>query len=89
VLPVVFKAISNDVRELEPHRTAMALKRERRVGFAALDRESLDAVLRKWAAKPGRSVAEMRRTLEGAHRDSGPITDGFGALRADSRGRPI
>ena len=36
---------------------------KRQVGFAAVDRESLDAILREWAAKPGRSVAEMRCTL--------------------------
>ena len=37
---------------------------ERRVGFAAMDRDSLEGVLREWAAKPGRRMAEMQCTLE-------------------------
>jgi hypothetical protein len=36
--------------------------RERRIGFAALDLESLNGVLGAWTTKPGRSVAEMRCT---------------------------
>ena len=37
---------------------------QRRVGFAAVDRESLDAVLSEWVVKRGRVVAEMQCTLE-------------------------
>jgi tetratricopeptide (TPR) repeat protein len=36
---------------------------QRRVGFAAMDREYLEGVLRAWAEKPGRSVEEIRCTL--------------------------
>jgi hypothetical protein len=43
---------------------AMRWSGERRVGFAAVDFEALDGVLREWAAKPGRSVTEMERTLD-------------------------
>jgi hypothetical protein len=39
---------------------------KRRVGFAAVDRESLDAVLREWAVKPGRVVTGMQCTLPAA-----------------------
>jgi hypothetical protein len=39
----------------------------RRIGFAAVDKESLDTVLREWAAEPGRNVAGVRCTLEGAN----------------------
>jgi hypothetical protein len=38
----------------------------RRIGFAAMDRESLDAVLREWVAKPGRQMLEIRCTLRAA-----------------------
>jgi tetratricopeptide (TPR) repeat protein len=37
---------------------------QRRIGFAAMDRESLNGVLGVWAEKPGRIVVEMRCTLE-------------------------
>jgi hypothetical protein len=37
---------------------------QRRIGFAAMDRESLNGVLGVWAEKPGRSVSEVRCTLE-------------------------
>jgi hypothetical protein len=37
---------------------------KRRTGFAAVDRESLEGVLKEWAAKPGRKVSEMQCTLE-------------------------
>jgi tetratricopeptide (TPR) repeat protein len=37
---------------------------ERRIGFAALDLESLSGVLGAWTAKPGRSVSDIRCTLE-------------------------
>jgi tetratricopeptide (TPR) repeat protein len=36
---------------------------QRRIGFAAVDLESLKGVLKEWEAKPGRSVSEMRCTL--------------------------
>jgi tetratricopeptide (TPR) repeat protein len=36
----------------------------RRIGFAAVGLEALNGVLREWAAKPGRSVTEMERTLD-------------------------
>jgi hypothetical protein len=35
----------------------------RRVGFAAMDLEALNGVLREWAVKPGRRVEEIRCTL--------------------------
>jgi hypothetical protein len=45
---------------------------ERRVGFAALDLESLQGVLGAWAAKPKRRVSEVRCTLKaGIARDRG------------------
>jgi hypothetical protein len=37
---------------------------ERRIGFAALALEALNAVLREWSEKPGRVVTEMRCALE-------------------------
>jgi hypothetical protein len=36
---------------------------KRRIGFAALDRASLDGVLREWAAKAGRSLSDVQCTL--------------------------
>jgi hypothetical protein len=36
---------------------------KRRIGFAAMERESLDTVLRDWAAEPRRKVLEIQCTL--------------------------
>jgi tetratricopeptide (TPR) repeat protein len=37
---------------------------KRRVGFAAVDRESMKGVLKEWGGKPGRKVVELQCTLE-------------------------
>ena len=38
--------------------------KKRRVGFAALDLESLNGVLRQWEQKPGQNVSGIQCTLE-------------------------